>query len=90
MHASRHPGSSGTLGSAMAESFSTAGAKLYLVYNSTPPSDSLKESCMKLGAAGVTSIKCNVSQLETCEELVNQVSSDIFGSKWRRVAITSY
>ncbi len=57
----------------MAESFATAGAKLFLVYNSTPPPATLKESCIKLGAGGVTCIQCNVSKLEKCEELVKQV-----------------
>ncbi len=60
----------------MAESFATAGAKLFLVYNSTPPSENLKESCLKLGASGVTFVKCNVSQLERCEELIKQVGTD--------------
>ena len=57
----------------MAESFATAGAKLFLVYNSTPPPATLTDSCIKLGAGGVTPIQCNVSKLEKCEELVKQV-----------------
>ncbi|KAH8899105.1 NAD(P)-binding protein [Thozetella sp. PMI_491] len=66
-------GSAGALGSTMAESFATAGANLFLVYNKTPPPETLKDTCAKLGAVGVTFIKCNVSQLEQCEELIKEV-----------------
>ena len=66
-------GASGTIGAAMAESFAVAGARLMLVYNSTPPSDELKARCAELGATGVTTVRCNVSKLEECEALVKQV-----------------
>ena len=58
----------------MAESFAVAGAKLILVYNRTPPPATLEERCVRFGAAAVTFIQCNVSELESCRALVQKVS----------------
>ncbi|KAK3989750.1 hypothetical protein QBC44DRAFT_327056 [Cladorrhinum sp. PSN332] len=65
-------GAAGAIGQSLAESFAVAGAKLILTYNRTPPPPELKERCLKLGAASVDFIKCNVAELEGCESLVNQ------------------
>lgn len=67
------PGAAGAIGQGLAESFAVAGTKLILTYNNTPPPAELKERCLKFGASGVTFTKCNVAQLEGCEELVRQV-----------------
>lgn len=52
-----------------------AGSKLVLTYNNTPPPAELKERCLKFGASDVTFIKCNVAQLEGCQDLVKQVGT---------------
>ncbi|KAH7628324.1 hypothetical protein B0T09DRAFT_346417 [Sordaria sp. MPI-SDFR-AT-0083] len=66
-------GSAGAIGQALAESFSVAGAKLVLTYNNTPPPTTLREKCVDLGAGDVAFVKCNVAELEGCEDLVKQV-----------------
>ncbi|KAK3321987.1 hypothetical protein B0H66DRAFT_553055 [Apodospora peruviana] len=65
-------GAAGAIGQGLAESFAVAGANLALTYNNTPPPPALKERCLDLGASAVTFIKCNVAELEGCEELVRQ------------------
>ncbi len=50
-----------------------AGCNLFLVYNRTPPPPALEARCKQFGAAGVTFVQCNVSELESCERLVAQV-----------------
>ena len=67
------PGSAGTIGQALAESFAVAGANLVLVYNRTKPPTELSERCTRFGASAVTFVQCNVSDLESCEGLVKQV-----------------
>ncbi|KAL1863067.1 hypothetical protein VTK73DRAFT_6492 [Phialemonium thermophilum] len=66
-------GAAGTIGKALAECFAVAGAKLVLVYNRTVPPKSLEEQCVKLGAASVAFVQCDVSKLEACEGLMQQV-----------------
>ncbi|KAK4162363.1 hypothetical protein QBC43DRAFT_290977 [Cladorrhinum sp. PSN259] len=68
-------GAAGAIGQSLAESFAVAGAKLVLTYNRTAPPPELKDRCLKLGAASVDFIKCNVAELEGCESLVNQTIS---------------
>ncbi|TDZ14519.1 11-beta-hydroxysteroid dehydrogenase-like 2 [Colletotrichum orbiculare MAFF 240422] len=65
-------GSTGTIGRAVAECFSTAGASLVLTYNRTPPSEAFRQTCLQLGAGAVTFIQCNVSNLESCRNLIEQ------------------
>ncbi|KAK4213110.1 hypothetical protein QBC37DRAFT_388225 [Rhypophila decipiens] len=65
-------GASGVIGKGLAESFAVASAKLVLTYNNTPPPPELKERCLKFGASDVLFIKCNVAQLEGCDDLVKQ------------------
>ncbi|TDZ58604.1 Short chain dehydrogenase citE [Colletotrichum trifolii] len=65
-------GSTGTIGRAIAECFSTAGASLVLTYNRTPPSEAFRQTCLQLGAGAVTFIQCNVSNLESCRNLIEQ------------------
>ncbi|KAK3320352.1 hypothetical protein B0T19DRAFT_286238 [Cercophora scortea] len=65
-------GAAGAIGQGLAESFAVAGANLVLTYNNTPPPPTLKERCLAFGASGVTFIKCNVAELEGCEDLVRQ------------------
>ncbi len=50
-----------------------AGANLFLVYNRTQPTATLKERCLSLGASGVTFVQCNVGEIESCEKLVQTV-----------------
>lgn len=71
-------GAAGTIGQGLAESFAVAGANLVLVYNRTKPSDDLIDRCNKFGASAVSSVQCNVSQLEACETLVQEVSPLIY------------
>ncbi|KAK0625420.1 hypothetical protein B0T17DRAFT_492224 [Bombardia bombarda] len=65
-------GAAGAIGQSLAESFAVAGAKLVLTYNNTPPPPALKDKCLSLGAGSVTFIRCNVAQLDGCEDLVKQ------------------
>ena len=66
-------GAAGTLGSALAECFATAGASLVLTYNRTPLSDALRQRCLELGAAHVRLAQCNVSEIESCERMIKEV-----------------
>ncbi|TEA14284.1 Short chain dehydrogenase citE [Colletotrichum sidae] len=66
-------GSTGTIGRAIAECFSTAGASSVLTYNRTPPSEAFRQTCLQLGAGAVTFIQCNVSNLESCRNLIEQM-----------------
>lgn len=66
-------GAAGAIGQGHAESFAVAGCRLFLVYNRTPPPATLETRCRQLGAADVTFVQCNVSELASCEKLVNQV-----------------
>ncbi|KAK3939185.1 hypothetical protein QBC46DRAFT_459799 [Diplogelasinospora grovesii] len=72
-------GSAGAIGQGLAESFAVAGAKLILTYNNTPPPEGFEYRCMGLGAAGVSMIKCNVSKLESCQQLIQQVLGENSG-----------
>ena len=63
----------GTIGRALAECFAVAGAKLVLTYNRTEPSANLKDRCTKLGASAISFVKCDVSDLESCSSLVDEV-----------------
>lgn len=67
-------GAAGAIGQGLAESFAVAGAKLVLTYNKTPPPAELRERCVRFGAGGVEFVKCNVAELEGCEQLVREVS----------------
>ena len=66
-------GSAGAIGQALAECFAVAGASLVLVYNRTPPPETLKDRCLDLGASAVNFVKCNVGDLSSCESLVKEV-----------------
>ncbi|KAK1771921.1 NAD(P)-binding protein [Phialemonium atrogriseum] len=66
-------GAAGTIGQGLAESFAVAGATLVLVYNRTKPSEALLDRCRTFGASAISTLQCNVSQLENCEKLVQQV-----------------
>ncbi len=50
-----------------------AGANLFLVYNRTEPAATLKERCLSLGASGVSFVRCNVGDVESCESLMKKV-----------------
>ncbi|KAK3904701.1 hypothetical protein C8A05DRAFT_42264 [Staphylotrichum tortipilum] len=65
-------GAAGSIGSALAESFAVAGAKLVLTYNRTAPGEELRERCVRFGAAGVEFVGCDVSSLEGCEAVVEK------------------
>lgn len=75
-HSMSLPGSSGTLGTALAECFSVAGGRLVLTYNRTAPAADLRDRCLHLGAAGVRFAQCNVGDLASCEALVQGVLAD--------------
>ncbi|CAK7203872.1 hypothetical protein SEUCBS139899_006622 [Sporothrix eucalyptigena] len=66
-------GAAGAIGQGHAESFAIAGCRLFLVYNRTAPPATLEARCRELGATNVTYVQCNVSELESCERLVNEV-----------------
>ncbi|CAK7225368.1 hypothetical protein SBRCBS47491_005865 [Sporothrix bragantina] len=66
-------GAAGAIGQGHAESFAVAGCRLFLVYNRTTPPATLETHCRELGAANVTFVQCNVSELESCERLVKEV-----------------
>lgn len=66
-------GSAGTLGKALAECFSVAGARLVLAYNRTRPPPEFEERCRHLGARGLTLVQCNVADIEGCRSLVRKV-----------------
>ena len=66
-------GAAGAIGQSLAESFAVAGTKLVLTYNRTPPPAELEARCLRLGAASVHFIKCNVAELGGCQSLVDQV-----------------
>ncbi|KAI1849972.1 hypothetical protein JX265_003345 [Neoarthrinium moseri] len=70
-------GSVGTIGQALSLCFAVAGARLVLVYNRTEPPASFLSKCQELGASSVTSLKCDVSELEGCESLLNEVNRTI-------------
>ncbi|KAI1036156.1 hypothetical protein LB504_011380 [Fusarium proliferatum] len=71
------PGSTGTIGQALAECFSIAGTNLVLIYNRTEPSPDFLNRCRTLGATGVTPIQCNVSDLDSCQNLIKEVESTL-------------
>ncbi|ERT00948.1 uncharacterized protein SPSK_07699 [Sporothrix schenckii 1099-18] len=66
-------GAAGAIGQGHAESFAVAGCRLFLVYNRTPPPDTLEARCRQLGAANVHFVQCNVSELASCEKLVHHI-----------------
>ncbi|KAF5619611.1 Dehydrogenase reductase SDR family member 7B [Fusarium sp. NRRL 25303] len=65
-------GSTGTIGQALAECFSIAGTNLVLIYNRTEPSPDFLNRCRTLGATAVTPIQCNVSDLDSCQNLIKE------------------
>ncbi|SCO84367.1 uncharacterized protein FRV6_08494 [Fusarium oxysporum] len=70
-------GSTGTIGRAMAECFSVAGAHLILAYNRNKPSLDFLNQCRALGAAAATPIQCNVSDLDSCQNLIKELDSTV-------------
>ncbi|SCN83851.1 uncharacterized protein FFB20_07062 [Fusarium fujikuroi] len=70
-------GSTGTIGRALAECFSVAGTNLVLVFNRTEPSPDFLNRCRTLGATAVTPIQCNVSDLDSCQNLIKEVESTL-------------
>ncbi|TXC10354.1 hypothetical protein FocTR4_00004423 [Fusarium oxysporum f. sp. cubense] len=70
-------GSTGTIGRAMAECFSVAGAHLVLTYNRNKPSLDFLNRCRALGAAAATPIHCNVSDLDSCQNLIKELDSTV-------------
>lgn len=66
-----HAGSAGALGHAAAECFAVAGARLVLVHNRTPPAP--KDHFTGLGARDAVALRCDVTDLSSCEELVQRV-----------------
>lgn len=69
----RYEGSVGTIGQSIAECFAVAGGNLVLVYNRTEPTPDAETRLLELGASKVTFMKCNVSDLCSCEDLVEKV-----------------
>lgn len=63
----------------MAECFSVAGAHLILTYNRNKPSLDFLNRCRALGAAAAKPIHCNVSDLDSCQNLIKQVSNSLTG-----------
>ncbi|KAI1046027.1 hypothetical protein LB505_010804 [Fusarium chuoi] len=70
-------GSTGTIGRALAECFSVAGTNLVLIFNRTEPSLDFLNRCRTLGATAVTPIQCNVSDLDSCQNLIKEVESTL-------------
>jgi len=70
------PGSAGTLGRALAECFSIAGARLALVYNRSLPPPELENKCKSLGASTITLLQCDVSDEDSCNNLVGKVCTE--------------
>ncbi|WKT43768.1 Short-chain dehydrogenase/reductase SDR [Fusarium oxysporum f. sp. vasinfectum] len=61
----------------MAECFSVAGAHLILAYNRNKPSLDFLNQCRALGAAAATPIQCNVSDLDSCQNLIKELDSTV-------------
>ncbi|EXL91416.1 hypothetical protein FOIG_15453 [Fusarium odoratissimum NRRL 54006] len=61
----------------MAECFSVAGAHLVLTYNRNKPSLDFLNRCRALGAAAATPIHCNVSDLDSCQNLIKELDSTV-------------
>jgi NAD(P)-dependent dehydrogenase (short-subunit alcohol dehydrogenase family) len=59
----------------MSECFAIAGANLILAYNRNQPSPDLLNRCRTLGATAVKPIQCNVSDFESCQDLIKEVSN---------------
>ncbi|EMT72630.1 Dehydrogenase/reductase SDR family member 7B [Fusarium odoratissimum] len=70
--------STGTIGRAMAECFSVAGAHLVLTYNRNKPSLDFLNRCRALGAAAATPIHCNVT-VGKIDILINNAGVDSIG-----------
>ncbi|KAF4342272.1 Dehydrogenase reductase SDR family member 7B [Fusarium beomiforme] len=61
----------------MAECFSVAGANLILAYNRNQPSLEFISRCRALGAAAVTPIQCNVTDLNSCQILIKEAETTV-------------
>ncbi|EWZ46068.1 hypothetical protein FOZG_06253 [Fusarium oxysporum Fo47] len=61
----------------MVECFFVAGAHLILTYNRNKPSLDFLNRCRALGAAAAKPIHCNVSDLDSCQNLIKQLDSTV-------------
>ncbi|KAF4951989.1 hypothetical protein FGADI_7105 [Fusarium gaditjirri] len=68
-------GALGTIAGAIAESFATAGASLFLSDIQASLPDSTKDHLLQLGAVAVNYSRCDVGDPKDCEEFVKQAKS---------------
>ncbi|KAK2685627.1 hypothetical protein QWA68_015427 [Fusarium oxysporum] len=70
-------GALGTIAGAVAESFTTAGASLFLSDIRASLADSTKERLLHLGADAVHYSRCDIGNPKDCKELVKQATSTV-------------
>ncbi|SCO91357.1 uncharacterized protein FRV6_15485 [Fusarium oxysporum] len=70
-------GALGTIAGAVAESFATAGASLFLSDIGSSLADPTKQRLLQLGADAVHYWRCDVGNPKDCEELVKQATSTV-------------